>query len=75
MEKLVIFISYTRDTTPMDGKITDGKNLAFIVAALFIALFVGISFVNVYVSGILLAIAFTVILVGVFSYGMDEKDY
>ncbi|MBQ3735617.1 MAG: hypothetical protein II855_01655 [Candidatus Methanomethylophilaceae archaeon] len=59
----------------MDGKITDGRNLAFLIALLFIALFVGISFVNVYVSGILLAVAFLVILIGVFPYGMDEKDY
>lgn len=58
----------------MDGKITDAKNLVFIVAVLFIALFVGISFVNVYVSGILLAITFLVIIIGVFTYGLDEKD-
>ena len=59
----------------MDGKITDGRNLAFLIALLFIALFVGISFVNVYVSGILLAVAFLVMLIGIFPYGMDEKDY
>jgi hypothetical protein len=59
----------------MDGKITDGRNLAFLIALLFIALFVGISFVNVYVSGILLAVAFLVMLIGIFPYGMDDKDY
>ena len=58
----------------MDGKITDAKNLVFILALLFIALFVGISFVNVYVAGLLLAGAFVVLFLGVFTYGMDDKD-
>lgn len=58
----------------MDGKITDAKNLVFIIALIFIALFVGISFVNVYVAGVLLAVAFLVIFIGVFTYGIDEKD-
>ncbi len=58
----------------MDGKITDAKNLVFLLALLFIALFVGISFVNVYAAGILLAVAFLVIFIGVFTYGVDEKD-
>ena len=58
----------------MDGKITDAKNLVFIVAVVFIALFVGISFVNVYVAGVLLAVSFLVIFIGVFVYGVDEKD-
>lgn len=58
----------------MDGKITDTKNLVFIIALVFIALFVGISFVNVYVAGVLLAVSFLVIFIGVFVYGVDEKD-
>ena len=58
----------------MDGKITDAKNLVFIIALVFIALFVGISFVNVYVAGVLLAVSFLVIFIGVFVYGIDEKD-
>ncbi|MBR5999260.1 MAG: hypothetical protein IK043_02330 [Candidatus Methanomethylophilaceae archaeon] len=58
----------------MDGKITDAKNLVFIIALVFIALFVGISFVNVYVAGVLLAVSFLVIFIGVFVYGVDEKD-
>ena len=58
----------------MDGKITDAKNLVFVIALVFIALFVGISFVNVYVAGVLLAVSFLVIFIGVFVYGVDEKD-
>ena len=58
----------------MDGKITDAKNLVFIIALVFIALFVGISFVNVYVAGVLLAVSVLVIFIGVFVYGVDEKD-
>ncbi len=59
----------------MDGKITEAKNLVFVFALIFIALFVGISFVNVYAAGILLAGAFIFLVIGVAGYGMDEKDY
>ena len=57
----------------MDGKITDAKNLVFIIAVLFIALFAGISFVNVYIAGILLAASFLVMFFGVLLYGTEEK--
>ncbi len=58
----------------MDGKITDAKNLVFVLAFIFIALFVGISFVNAFAAGIILAVAFLILTIGVFTYGFDEKD-
>lgn len=58
----------------MDGKITDAKNLAFLLSIIFIALFVGISFVNAFVGGILLAVSVLFIVFGIVVYGLDEDD-
>lgn len=58
----------------MDGKITDAKNLAFLLSIIFIALFAGISFVNAFVGGILLAVSVLFIVFGIVVYGLDEDD-
>ena len=59
----------------MNGKITDAKNLVFLLSVIFIAIFVGVSFFNAYAGAILLAVSVLVMMFGVLLYGMDDKDY
>ncbi|MGN1044565.1 MAG: hypothetical protein ACI4Q9_01240 [Candidatus Methanomethylophilaceae archaeon] len=57
----------------MDGKITDAKNLVYILAFIFIALFAGLSFVNAFASTVMLAVALMFMVFGIFVYGIDDK--
>ncbi|MDD7423921.1 MAG: hypothetical protein PUK31_02820 [Candidatus Methanomethylophilaceae archaeon] len=58
----------------MDGKITDAKNLVYVLAFIFIALFAGLSFVNAFASTLMLTLALIFMVFGVFVYGIDGKD-
>ena len=58
----------------MDGKITDAKNLVYVLAFIFIALFAGLSVVNAFPSTLMLTLALIFMVFGVFVYGIDGKD-